>query len=66
MLQVAPSAVRSRLWRPPSATAIADEDLKAKIQVIFDADYRVYGRRKTKTALWREHEISLDKDRIAS
>ena len=36
VLQVNASAVRSRLSRPPSATAIADEDLKAKIRVVFD------------------------------
>ena len=45
VLQIAPSALRSRLSRPPSATAIVDEDLKDKIHVIVDADYRVYGRR---------------------
>ena len=65
VLQVAPSAVRSRLSRPPSATAITDEDLKAKIQVVFDANYRVYGCRKIKAALAREHGLAVDKDRVA-
>lgn len=45
VLRVNASAVRSRLARPPSATAIADEELKAKIRVVFDANYRVYGCR---------------------
>jgi hypothetical protein len=53
-----PSAVRSRLSRPPSATATADEDLNAKIRVIFDANYCVYGCRKIKAALVRGHRSS--------
>ena len=64
VLQVAPSAVRSRLSRPPSATAIADEVLKVRIRVLFDENYRVYGCRKIKAALAREGVI-VDKDRIA-
>ena len=31
----------------------------------FDANYGVYGRRKMKAAMRREHGINLDKDRIA-
>jgi putative transposase len=65
VLQVNASTVRSRLARPPSATAIADEDLKAEIQVIFDANYRVYGCRKIKAVLAREHGVVVDKDRVA-
>lgn len=65
VLRVNASAVRSRLSRPPSATAIADEDVKAKIRVVFDANYRVYGCRKIKAALAREHSLVVDKDRVA-
>ena len=33
---------------------------------VFNANYRVYGRRKMKAALRRDHHINLDKDRIVS
>jgi putative transposase len=64
-VEVNASTVRSRLARPPSATAIADEDLKAKIRVIFDANYRAYCCRKIKAVLAREHDLVVDKDRVA-
>ena len=64
-LQVAPSAVRSVLARPVCARRLADDAIKPKLLVLFDANYRVYGRRKMKAALRREHGINLDKDRIA-
>ena len=64
-LQVAPSAVRSVLARPVCARRIADEGVKPKLVELFDANYRVYGRRKMKAALRRQHGINLDKDRIA-
>jgi transposase InsO family protein len=65
VLQVAPSAVRSALARPVCARRLADEVLKPLIQTIFDANYRVYGRRKIKAALAREHGLIVDKDRIS-
>jgi putative transposase len=65
VLQVAPSAVRSRLARPISARELADEALKPKILEVYEANYRVYGRRKIKAALRREYGIVVDKDRIA-
>jgi putative transposase len=65
VLQVAPSAVRSALARPVCPRRLADEELKAFIQTIFDANYRVYGRRKIKAALAREHGLVVDKDRIS-
>ena len=64
-LQVAPSAVRSCLARPISARDLADEALKPKILQIFEDNYRVYGRRKIKAALVREHGLVVDHDRIA-
>jgi putative transposase len=65
VLQVAPSAVRSALARPATARQIADEALKVVILEVFNANYRVYGRRKMKAALRREHSLVIDKDRIA-
>jgi putative transposase len=65
VLQVAPSAVRSAMSRPLTARLLADEALKPLIVEVFEANYRVYGRRKMKAALRREHGINLDKDRIA-
>jgi putative transposase len=62
---IAPSAVRSALARPVTARQVADEAVKPKLLEVFDANYRVYGRRKMKAALRREHGINLDKDRIA-
>ena len=65
VLQVAPSAVRSAMSRPVCARRVADEAVKPKLLEVFDGNYRVYGRRKMKAALRREHGINLDKDRIA-
>jgi putative transposase len=65
VLQVAPSAVRSALARPVSARQLADEALKPVILEVFNANYGVYGRRKIKAALRREHGLVVDKDRIA-
>ena len=64
-LQVAPSAVRSALARPPTARQLADEALKPLILEVFNTNYQVYGRRKIKAALRREHGLVVDKDRIA-
>jgi len=64
-LQVAPSAVRSAMSRPVCARRVTDEKVKPILLEVFDANYRVYGRRKMKAALRREHGITLDKDRIA-
>lgn len=51
--------------RPVCARRLADEAVKPKLLEVFDANYRVYGRRKMKAALRREHGINLDKDRIS-
>jgi putative transposase len=65
VLQVAPSGVRSAMSRPVCARRLADDAIKPTLVEVFDANYRVYGRRKMKAALRREHGINLDKDRIA-
>jgi len=65
VLQVAPSAVRSAMVRPACARRLADDAIKPKLLEVFNANYRVYGRRKMKAALRREHGIVLDKDRIS-
>lgn len=51
--------------RPVCARRLADDQVKPKLLEVFNANYRVYGRRKMKAALRREHDINLDKDRIA-
>ncbi|MGH9123149.1 MAG: IS3 family transposase [Acidimicrobiales bacterium] len=40
--------------RPPSARAVADEQLKAQISTVFDANYRCYGARRVWLALCRQ------------
>ncbi len=51
--------------RPVCARRLADDAIKPTLLAVFDANYRVYGRRKMKAALRREHGINLDKERIA-
>ena len=60
-LLVAPSAVRSAMSRPACTRPVTDETVKPKLLAVFEANYRVYGRRKMKSALRREHDINLDK-----
>ena len=49
-LDVAASTYYAAKRRPPSARAIRDEQLAAKIQRIYDDNYEVYGARK----IWRQ------------
>ena len=65
VLQVAPSAVRFAMSRPVCARRLTDDAVKPLLLEVFNANYQVYGRRKMKAALRREHGINLDKDRIA-
>lgn len=65
VLQVAPCAVRSAMSRPVCARRLADDAIKPILLEVFNANYGVYGRRKMKAAMRREHGINLDKDRIA-
>ena len=64
VLQVAPSAVRSALSRPPGPRQLADEALKPLIAELHAANYGVYGARKIKAALAREHEQIVDRARV--
>ena len=65
VLHAAPAAVRSSIARGASARHMADEALKPMIRDVFEANYRVYGRRKIKAALAREHGLVVDKDGIS-
>jgi len=58
VLQVAPSTYYARLTRPPSARALRDEELKAEIKRVYQANYSVYGARK----VWRQ----LNREGIAA
>jgi putative transposase len=51
--------------RPVCARRLADDAIKPVLLEVFNANYGVYGRRKMKAAMRREHGINLDKDRIA-
>jgi transposase len=51
--------------RPVCARRLADEQVKPVLLEVFNTNDRVYGRRKMKAALRRQHGINLDKDRIA-
>jgi len=51
--------------RPVCARRVTDDAIKPKLLEVFNANYQVYGRRKMKAALRREHGINLDKDRVA-
>lgn len=64
VLQVAPSAVRSALRRPPGPRRLADEALKPKIVELHAANYSVYGARKIKAALARVHGDVVDRTRV--
>jgi len=64
VLQVAPSAVRSALARPPGPRQLADEALKPLIAELHAANYGVYGARKIKAALAREHHLVVDRARV--
>jgi len=57
------SAPRWRVRSPPANSPT--KALKPIIVELFDANYRVYGRRKIKAGLRREHGLVVDKDRIA-
>ena len=64
VLQISPATVRSAIARPPCEREIADTALKARIQVIYDENYQVYGIRKIRAVLnqqgWR-----VAKNRVA-
>jgi putative transposase len=63
-LNVPLAAVRSCMARPVTARQLADAALKPLIKALFDENYAVYGRRKMKAALRREHGLIVDHDRV--
>ena len=64
VLEIAPSTYYAARSRPPSARAIADEDLKTKVTEAYEENYRVYGAEKIWRAL-RRKGIDVGRDRVA-
>jgi putative transposase len=46
VLAVAPSSYHAAKSRPPSRRAVRDEELKAGILAVYDANFQCYGARK--------------------
>jgi putative transposase len=63
-LQVAPSSYYAARSRQPSARAVGDAKLAAKVLKVFNDNYRVYGARKIWKQLRREGE-PVGRDRVA-
>jgi putative transposase len=63
-LPIAPSTYYTARSRPPSARAIEDEELKAKILEVYKANYEVYGVEKIWIAL-RRTGVDVGRDRVA-
>jgi putative transposase len=64
VLQVAPSSYYAARSRQPSARAVRDEELKPQISRVHQANFEVYGVRKTWCQLLREG-IDVGRDRVA-
>ena len=62
---IASCAVRSAIARPVCARSVADREIRSLIVAVFNENYRVYGRRKIRAALKRQHGLIIDKDRVA-
>jgi putative transposase len=63
-LQVAPSVYYAHKARPPSARAVADEQLKVEVKRVWDDNFQVYGAEKLWRQLGREG-IAVGRDRVA-
>jgi putative transposase len=63
-LPIAPSTYYAARSRPPSARATSDEELKKKIQEVYDENYQVYGVEKIWIALGRKG-VDVGRDRVA-
>ncbi len=63
-LPIAPSTYYAARSRPPSARAIEDEELKAKILEAYKQNYEVYGVEKIWIALARAG-VDVGRDRVA-
>ena len=60
-LEIAPSSYYAARSRPPSARALADEQLKPKIAAVHESNFAVYGARKIWHVMRREgSEIGRD------
>lgn len=64
VLQVAPSSYYAARWRPPSARALGDAELKLDIARGHRDQFGVYGARKLWRALRREG-LDVGRDRVA-
>jgi putative transposase len=63
-LPIAPSTYYAARSRPPSARAIADEELKAQILAVYKENYEVYGVEKIWIAL-RRQGVDVGRDHVA-
>jgi putative transposase len=64
LLEIAPSSYYAARSRPPSARALADEELKPKITAIHAENFAVYGAYKVWRVLRRKGE-NIGRDRVA-
>jgi putative transposase len=63
-IQIAPSTYYAARSRPPSARAIADEELKRQVLEVYRENYEVYGVEKVWIALRRE-QVAAGRDHVA-
>jgi putative transposase len=63
-IQIAPSTYYAARSRPPSARAIADEELKRQVLEVYRENYEVYGVEKVWIALQRK-QIAAGRDHVA-
>jgi putative transposase len=63
-MQIAPSTYYAARSRPPSARAIADEELKRQVLEVYRENYEVYGVEKVWIALQRK-QVAVDRDHVA-
>ncbi|MEP0395817.1 MAG: hypothetical protein ABJE05_11730, partial [Nitratireductor sp.] len=61
---IAPTSVRCALRRPTCGRRLEDDQLKPVIAAVFAGDYEVYGARKIKAVLAREHSLIIDRARV--
>jgi putative transposase len=64
VLKIAPSSYYAHKARPPSARAVADEQLKLEVARVYKANFEVYGAEKLWRQLGREG-IRVGRDRVA-
>jgi putative transposase len=63
-IQIAPSTYYAARSRPPSARAIADEELKRQVLEVYRQNYEVYGVEKVWIALQRK-QVAAGRDHVA-